>query len=152
MLTLMLKHFYDDFMSVVPLQLPQLLDTKTMDEPVFYEDYVLQSFPLAAPYSLEDVMNMLEDEMEMIILYHHIPSRQTAFGQSCCAYGNPAFGRMYKINARTNASGMVDRIDLTIYGSLEYMMSEVCHDLQMHSETGHLKYFKPREEVLLDFI
>lgn len=44
----MLQLFYDDFLSFVPLQLPQLLDVTTMEQPQFYDDYVLLSFPLAA--------------------------------------------------------------------------------------------------------
>lgn len=45
----MLQLFYDDFLSFVPLQLPQLLDVTTMEQPQFYDDYVLLSFPLAEP-------------------------------------------------------------------------------------------------------
>ena len=36
----MLRHFLNDFLSFVPLQLPQLLDVTTMEEPQFYGDYV----------------------------------------------------------------------------------------------------------------
>ena len=60
-------------MTFVPLQLPQLLDVTTMEEPQFYGDYVLLTFPLHDPYDLEEVMDMLEDDMELIVLYHHIP-------------------------------------------------------------------------------
>ena len=60
----MLQLFYDDFLSFVPLQLPQLLDVTTMEQPQFYDDYVLLSFPLAAPYDLEGVMDIFEDDME----------------------------------------------------------------------------------------
>ena len=34
----MLRHFYNVFMAFVPLQLPQLLDVTTMEEPQFYGD------------------------------------------------------------------------------------------------------------------
>ena len=34
----MLRHFFDDFMTFVPLQLPQLLDVTTMKEPLCYGD------------------------------------------------------------------------------------------------------------------
>ena len=81
----MLQLFYEDFLSFVPLQLPQLLDVTTMEQPRFYDDYVLLSFPLAEQYDLEEVMDILEDDMEMIILYHHIPTGATAFGSSTCA-------------------------------------------------------------------
>ena len=94
----MLEQFCDDFLAVVPLQLPELLDKRKMEKPVKYDDYVLLTFQLNTPFTIEEVMDMLEDEMEMIILYHHIPSRHTEFGHSCCAYSNPSFGRMFKVN------------------------------------------------------
>ena len=41
----MLRHFYNDFMALVPLQLPQLIDVTTMEKPQFYGDYVLLTAP-----------------------------------------------------------------------------------------------------------
>ena len=149
---IMLQNFCNDFIASVPLQLPKLIDTHKMEQPVYYQDYALIVFPVATPLPLEEVMDMLEDEMEMIILYHHIPSFATPFGHSCCVYSNPAFGRMFKINAKTNESGLVDRVIVTIYESLEYMSADVCLDLELHARTGHFKYNKPKDEVLLAFI
>lgn len=60
----MLRHFYNDFMALVPLQLPQLIDVTTMEKPQFYGDYVLLTFPLRDSYDLEEVMDMFEDDME----------------------------------------------------------------------------------------
>lgn len=60
-------------MSFVPLQMPQLLNVATMEEPQFYGDYVLLTFPLRDPYDLEEVMDIFEDDMELITLYHHVP-------------------------------------------------------------------------------
>lgn len=150
--TVMLQLFYDDFLSFVPLQLPQLLDVTTMEQPQFYDDYVLLSFPLADPYDLEEVMDIFEDDMELITLYHHIPSSATTFGSSTCAYSNPAFGQMFKMNARVSDTGKVDRIDVTIYESLEFMCSDICLDLKLHEKTGHFKYRKTKEELLAEFI
>ena len=69
----MLKHFMDDFLAFVPLQLPQLIDVTTMEEPKIYGDYALLPFPLREPYDLEEVMDIFEDDMELITLYHHTP-------------------------------------------------------------------------------
>lgn len=149
---IMLRHFYDDFMTFVPLQLPQLLDVTTMEEPQFYGDYVLLTFPLHNPYDLDEVMDMFEDDMELITLYHHIPMRSEKFGHSTCAYSNPAFGQMFKMNARVSDTGKVDRIDVTIYESLEFMCSDICLDLKLHEKTGHFKYRKTKEELLAEFI
>ena len=137
----MLQLFYDDFLSFVPLQLPQLLDVTTMEQPQFYDSY-----------DLEEVMDIFEDDMELITLYHHIPSSATTFGSSTCAYSNPAFGQMFKMNARVSDTGKVDRIDVTIYESLEFMCSDICLDLKLHKKTGHFKYRKTKEELLAEFI
>ena len=148
----MLQLFYDDFLSFVPLQLPQLLDVTTMEQPQFYDDYVLLSFPLADPYDLEEVMDIFEDDMELITLYHHIPSSATTFGSSTCAYSNPAFGQMFKMNAKTDADGRVSCVFATIYDSLDLMYGDLCLDLKLHSKSGTLKYRRNKEDLLMDFI
>ena len=43
----MLRHFLKDFMTFVPLQLPQLLDVTTMEEPQFYGGLCPADFPIA---------------------------------------------------------------------------------------------------------
>ena len=136
----MLRHFYNDFMAFVPLQLPQLLDVTTMEEPQFYGDYVLLTFPLRTPYELDEVMDMFEDDMELITLYHHIPMRTEKFGQ------------MFKMNAKTDTEGNVNSILVTIYDSLEQMYGDLCLDLELHSKSGFLKYKKDKSDVLMNFI
>ena len=136
----MLRHFLKDFMTFVPLQLPQLLDVTTMEEPQFYGDYVLLTFPLHDPYDLEEVMDMLEDDMELIVLYHHIPMQDEPFGQ------------MFKVNAKTDSDGKVHTVLVTIYDSLEQMYGDLCLDLQLHSKSGKLKYQKNKEDILIDFL
>lgn len=104
---IILKHFMDDFLAFVPLQLPQLIDVTTMEEPKIYGDYALLTFPLREPYDLEEVMDIFEDDMELITLYHHTPRLGDKSGHSTCAYSNPAFGQMYKMNAQTDDTGRV---------------------------------------------
>lgn len=148
----MLRHFLDDFMAFVPLQLPQLLDITTMEEPQFYGDYVLLTFPLRDPYDLEEVMDMFEDDMELITLYHHIPMQSEKFGHSTCAYSNPAFGQMFKMNVRTDADGKVSSIIATVYDSLEQMYGDLCLDLNLHARSGTFKYKKNKDDILMDFL
>ena len=128
---IMLRHFLNDFLSFVPLQLPQLLDVTTMEEPQFYGDYVLLTFPLRD---------------------HHIPMRTEPYGHSTCAYSNPAFGQMFKMNAKTDADGRVSCILATIYDSLELMYGDLCIDLDLHSKSGIMKYKRNKDDVLMDFI
>lgn len=148
----MLRHFLNDFMAFVPLQLPQLLDITTMEEPQFYGDYVLLTFPLRDPYDLEEVMDMFEDDMELITLYHHIPLQSEKFGHSTCAYSNPAFGQMFKMNAKTDTNGKVSSIIATVYDSLEQMYGDLCLDLNLHAKSGTFKYKKNKDDILMDFL
>lgn len=148
----MLRHFFDDFMTFVPLQLPQLLDVTTMESPQFYGDYALLTFPLHDPYDLEEVMDMFEDDMELITLYHHIPAMAGNFGHSTCAYSNPAFGQMFKMNAKTDADGKVNTVLVTIYDSLEQMYGDLCLDLELHSKGGTFKYRKNKDDLLINFL
>ncbi len=148
----MLRHFLDDFMTFVPLQLPELLDVTTMEKPQYYGDYVLLTFPSREPHDLEDVMDMFEDDMELITLYHHIPMQSEKFGHSTCAYSNPAFGQMFKMNARTDAEGKVTQIIATVYDSLELMYGDLCLDLKLHAQSGTFKYKMNKADVLMDFL
>lgn len=148
----MLRHFLDDFMAFVPLQLPQLLDITTMEKPQFYGDYVLLTFPLRDSYGLEEVMDMFEDDMELITLYHHIPMQSENFGHSTCAYSNPAFGQMFKMNAKTDTDGKVKSIIATVYDSLEQMYGDLCLDLNLHARRGEFKYKKNKDDILMDFL
>ena len=90
--------------------------------------------------------------MELITLYHHIPMRTEPYGHSTCAYSNPAFGQMFKMNAKTDADGKVSCILATIYDSLELMYGDLCIDLDLHSKSGIMKYKRNKDDVLMDFI
>ena len=50
----MLEQFCDDFLAVVPLQLPELLDKRKMEKPVKYDDYVLLTFQLNTPFTTDE--------------------------------------------------------------------------------------------------
>ncbi|MDR3796112.1 hypothetical protein [Phocaeicola sp.] len=149
---IMLRRFLDEFLSFVPLQLPQLLDVDTMEEPKYYGDFVLLTFPLEDPFELEEVMDLFEDDMELITLYHHVPMQGEKFGHSTCAYSNPAFGQMFKMNARTDETGRVRFVQATVYDSLEFMCGDLCLDLQLHSRSGRFKYKRDKEDLLVDFM
>ena len=74
------------------------------------------------------------------------------YGHSTCAYSNPAFGQMFKMNAKTDADGMVSCVFATIYDSLDLMYGDLCLDLKLHSKSVTLKYRRNKEDLLMDFI
>ena len=145
----MLRKYFEEFMADVPEQLPQLIHKSWMKKPIIYDEYILLEFNFPQAFSLEDIMNMFEDQMELIILYHMVPSTSTSFGHCCCAYTNPAFGHMYKMNVMIDGNGLVNRVTVTIFDSLEFMGGDLCNDLELHAKTGSFKYRQNKFEVLL---
>lgn len=148
----MIQIFIDNFMALAPIQLPFLINRERMEQPIIYEDYALLTFNLEKPYTLSEIMEMLEEQMELIPLYHKISSDFTSFGQSCCSYSNPDFGHMYKINAMTDGKGLVNSISVTIYVSLEFMCADLCNELELHSKGGYFRYRREKAEILANFI
>ena len=148
----MLRKYFEEFMADVPEQLPQLIHKSWMKKPIIYDEYILLEFNFPQVFSLEDIMNMFEDQMELIILYHMVPSTSTSFGHCCCAYTNPAFGHMYKMNVMIDGNGLVNRVTVTIFDSLEFMGGDLCNDLELHAKTGSFKYRQNKFEVLSYFI
>ena len=148
----MLRKYFEEFMADVPEQLPQLIHKSWMKKPIIYDEYILREFNFPQAFSLEDIMNMFEDQMELIILYHMVPSTSTSFGHCCCAYTNPAFGHMYKMNVMIDGNGLVNRVTVTIFDSLEFMGGDLCNDLELHAKTGSFKYRQNKFEVLSYFI
>ena len=148
----MLRKYFEEFMADVPEQLPQLIHKSWMKKPIIYDEYILLEFNFPQAFSLEDIMNMFEDQMELIILYHMVPSTSTSFGHCCCAYTIPAFGHMYKMNVMIDGNGLVNRVTVTIFDSLEFMGGDLCNDLELHAKTGSFKYRQNKFEVLSYFI
>ena len=96
-------------------------------------------------------MDIFEDDMELITLYQHVPVGLEKSGHSTCAYSNPAFGQMFKMNARTDADGKVNRIIATIYDSLELMYGDLCLDLKLHAGNGSFRHKKESGRRVVGF-
>jgi len=133
----MIQKEIDDFKSLGPLLLPELIDLNHLDEINDYDDYAILTFSLSEPMAIDDVMDSMEDQMELNILYHMVTSESTDSGQHCCAYANPTFGHMYKLNAQTGMSGKVETLYVYVYSSLEVMLEDLKEDLDQHSQLGH---------------
>lgn len=148
----MLPIFMDNFLAIAPSQLPRIINQEWMEKPLFYEVFTLLTFNLPKTYSVDEIMDMFDEQMQIIPLYHKVCSNATSFGHSCAAYSNPDFGQMYKINAATDGKGVVSSVTVTIYESLEMMYGDVNQDVELNSKTGYFKYKREKAEILANFI
>ena len=140
------------FRLLAPLLMPDLIDLNYLESIDDYDDYALLTFELASPMSIEDVMDSLEDQMELNILYHTKASDATESGQHCCAYSAPSFEHMYKVNAQTVASGKVEELYVYLYESLEVMLESLKEDLDQHSQAGEFVTRMDLSRLIADFM
>lgn len=148
---MMLQEAVETFKTLAPLLLPELFAKAKSGETDIDDEMAAISYVLEKPYDMEDVMNMFEDQMELTILYHFIPSQHTDFGHQCCAYSNANFGHMFKIHATTAPSGMVETLTVTVYGSMETMCTDLIEDLDRHEGRGMFRHKLPKEVILVEF-
>lgn len=147
----MIQDSIENFKSLAPVFLPELFDQAHIDDIDIDEETAKISYTLQNKTDLEDVMDMFEDQMELTILYHFIPSLFTDFGHQCCAYSDPQFGHMFKIHACTNGSGLVENLTVTLYDSLDSMCTDLIEDLELHENRGKFIHMVPKEDLLVEF-
>lgn len=64
------KTAIDRFCRMASLEMPDLIDAEHLESEDDYDDYVLLTFSLENPMSMDEVLDCLEDQSELNILYH----------------------------------------------------------------------------------
>lgn len=148
----MQKEQIDRFITLASLEMPALVSQPLFQGAELYEDYALLTFRLSRTYPLEELIDELEDQMGLVLLYHHVPSADTLFGQRCCAYANPRYGHMHKLNVQANDRVECDTLYVTLYDSLDIMASELRDELDRVMNSGKLLYAIKEADLVKDFI
>lgn len=73
----MQKEQIDRFVTLAGLEMPALISPGKFQEAEIYEDSAVLTFLLPKVYPLEELIDELEDQMELILLYHYLPSTST---------------------------------------------------------------------------
>lgn len=97
----MLQEAIYKFKTSGPVILPDLIDNVFLSKVTSYEDYAILLYDVPKPQSMENVLEMLEMNADLAILYHLEPPVDTVFGHESCAYCFPVTERMFKINCKT---------------------------------------------------
>ncbi len=141
-----------EFENIVRLTMPELFDKSYPTVTETSGDAVMYVYNLAEPLSLELVMDIFEEERSLILVYHYIPSYAVIGGHSCCAITNPASGMMVRIYASTDVQGMVDKLYVTYYYTLEVMQGEILNELKVMANRGIFEYNLSYKDLLWYFI
>lgn len=148
----MKKQKIERFLSHVSLQLPSLMSKDNYTGADLFEDMAVLEFKLPKPIPMDELFDELDDQMELILLYHVIPSEATVTGHQCCAYSNPAFDYIYKVNGISNDDCACESIYVSLYESLETLGLDVLQELRDQTATTKVLFARKEEDVLRDFM
>ena len=146
------KTAIDRFCRMASLELPDLIDEKHLESADDYDDYALLTFSLEDPMSMDEVLDCLEDQSELNILYHVSGIGAAPGTQHCCAYASPEYDNMYKVNAQSDGTGAVDTLYVYVYSSLEVMLESLKDDIRLHDGMGKTLCLLPLSRVIADFM
>ncbi len=73
-------------------------------------------------------------------------------GHQGCAYSNPAFDYIYKVNGISNDNGDCESVYVSLYDSLETMGLDVLQELRDQTATYKVLFARKEEDVLRDFM
>ena len=139
------------FMTLAPLILPKLIDSKKCMEPDITDESAILYFNLEEPFPIGVVMDMLEDDMELVLLYHGT-KKDNAHVHHCCFFDSPKVGQsMYKINMTTNNKEFVEGISVSIFESIDIWEDELESDLTSHTGAFDFIQSMSHQELLSTF-
>lgn len=139
------------FMALAPLLLPSLIDSKKCTDQDITDESAILYFDFDEKFPLSCVMDMLDEDMDMLMLYH-ATSKTNPNIQHCCFFANPKTGQsMYKVNAQTDDHGFADGITVTIYDSIDIWEEELESDLEVHMPAFDFTEAMTVQEVLATF-
>lgn len=148
----MIRQFYNSFMQTAPLQMPQLLSPANLRNIEDRGDIWLLHFTLPCGYIIDEVVDIIDDNLQMNLLYQSEGNGLAGSGQSAVAYANRQFGQMYKIAVLTGADRVVSELTVTLYESIDIFEADLKQDLAKAAQSGRLKYCQKREDLLANFL
>ncbi len=132
----MSNRYKSTFLSQNEPLLPNLISHNRILDEEPLDNYYEMVFQTRKPYTMDEVLEMFEDDAHLHILYHHTISDSIHESESCCAFSHPNGEQMYKYNVSTSLGGMVTDITVSIYYSLEDLTTELENELRHRKEGG----------------
>lgn len=130
----MIREEIKKFMALAPLMMPRLIGDKVPDDTEITDDCALLYFPLEEKMPIGWVMDTLEDDMEMLLLYHGTDNKNPKI-HHCCFFANPASGTgVYKINLITDDKSVVSGLSVSIYFDPLILEDDLESDLAAHAK------------------
>lgn len=146
----MQPHKIERFLSYISLQMPTLMAREHYCGAEIFDGMSVLEFKLPRLFDVGELLDEFDDQMELIILYHVIPSDATVVGHQCCAYSNPSFDYLY--NGISDDNGQCDTLYVSLYDSLETFGLDLQAELNDQTIGSRILFARKEEDLLRDFI
>lgn len=151
----MLQNSIDNFFESASMKMPDIV-TPSMElrnkREVYYDNAVV-ALALKRPLTISQFIDKVESAFGMVMMYHHVRSRDTEFGQSICFFQEPGTGSMFQIDATSDSKGLITKIDVRVYSSLETMVARLRDQLhRMDAFSGCFAYKIEEHELISYFL
>lgn len=149
----MLQNSIANFFESASMKMPDIA-TPSMElrnEREVYQDYAALALAPRQPLSVSQFIDHVDSTYGMVMMYHHVRSHHTAFGQSICCFQEPGTGSMFQIDATCNSEGFITRVDVKLYSSLETMVTHLRAQLRRMSSISGCFAYKIEEHELISY-
>jgi hypothetical protein len=140
------------FELTMSLMTSGIIDRDRVGESAVFDDRAVVQYKLKRAMAFQDLIDMLDDNDNVIMLYKFILRRDSQVGRSCSYYSNNRRGPMFRIDFYTERDGMCHSVTVIFFTSLEYMYQDIMREhgrIQLH---GKLEYLRPERKVIADFM
>lgn len=140
------------FELTMSLMTSGIIDRDKVKESAVYDDKAIVRYGLSKPLSIQEIIDMLDDNDNVVMLYNFIQRKDSQVGRSCSYYSDSRRGPMYRIDFYTERDGKCHNITVIFFTSLEYMYQDIIREhgrIQLH---GKLEYLRPERKVIADFM
>lgn len=129
----------NDLIEKIELQVKQSLSDITGEVTPnieVYEDVALLEYEFEQPRDMEDVLDSIEDDMGLAVLYYARKTNGQAVIHHACAVCSPSGYYMFKVNCISDEEDNVSMLTITIFSSIELMNNDLQTDLTNHYDNG----------------
>lgn len=126
----MLDRQITQWQSLAPMMLPNLIGDNNPDEIVRHDDFVVMTYRLEHPFPMTDVVGQFVYGMDYMILYLATPKNsESGEVTDFCCFAQPASLDMIKVNVKAGEDGIVKYFSVSIYSSLEMLVTDLDEEL-----------------------
>lgn len=132
----MLQEYCEEIVADFLAEEPDVADAGKIEVVFRCDEFLLVRLPLISPKEYEEVMDILELDLMMGILYEDLAVPSDPSSLAFCTISSMRDGHMFKMNGVRCGDGMVSELLLSVFCSVEDYASSLYDEVVSHFPLG----------------